>query len=49
MDAGQWECATNYFRAKWFKNGNAHLEFLRLDLLRELNAKAGEGLLKTDQ
>jgi len=49
MDAGQWECATRFFRVKWFKNGNAHIEFLRLDLLRELNAKAGEGLLKTDQ
>ena len=49
MAAGQQECTTKYLKVRWFKNGNAHLEFLRLDLLQKLNAKAGEGLLKTDQ
>jgi hypothetical protein len=49
MAAGGRECSTSYFGVRWFKNGNVHFEFLRPDLVQKLNAKAGEGLLKTDQ
>lgn len=32
---------TDYFRAKWFQNGNLHLEFTRKDLLDKFNAICG--------
>ena len=32
---------TPYFRCKWYLNGNLHVEFLRLDLLKELNHIGG--------
>ncbi len=48
MQAGQDECKTAYFRVKWYKNGNAHIEFLRADLLTKFNAIAGKGLLKRE-
>jgi hypothetical protein len=32
---------TEYFRFKACKNGNLHIEFLRADLLAELNRRAG--------
>jgi hypothetical protein len=38
-DKGRGE--TRYFRFKCFRNGNLHLQFLRLDLLRTLNEVAG--------
>ncbi|WP_459933881.1 DUF4942 domain-containing protein [Fundidesulfovibrio butyratiphilus] len=30
-------CETSYFQCKWFKNGNLHIVFKRLDLLEKLN------------
>ncbi len=32
---------TPYFRCKWYGNGNLHIEFLRSDLLKELNRIGG--------
>lgn len=42
------ECETEYFRFKWFKNGALHIEFKRLDLLKELNrlGSGGEATLR---
>lgn len=37
---------TEYFRFKCFQNGNLHLEFKRLDLLRALNTTAGGNRLR---
>lgn len=48
MDSGQWQCVTPYFRAKWFKNHNMHIKFLRPDLVDRLNAMAGGKNLKPD-
>lgn len=28
---------TDYLRVKWFKNGNAHIEFRRMDLVEQMN------------
>lgn len=28
---------TDYLRVKWFKNGNAHIEFKRMDLVEQMN------------
>lgn len=42
----EWNTETTYFKFKWFKNGNLHITFKRLDLLRELNKKAGENKLR---
>lgn len=40
---------TEYFRARCFKNGNLHLEFKRLDLVKELNRVAtGDAVLGAD-
>ena len=47
--AGKWETETDYFRVKWFKNGNMHIWFLREDLLKEFNKIAGEGKIKSDK
>jgi Domain of unknown function (DUF4942) len=46
---GETGVKTEYFKMKWFKNGNLHIEFLRLDLLRKLNAIAGKAMLKANQ
>lgn len=40
---------TDYFKFRACKNGNLHLEFLRLDLLARFNAIAGGARLKKDQ
>ena len=40
------ECETDYFRFKWFKNGNMHLTFKRMDLVAKMNQIAGENLIK---
>lgn len=40
---------TEYFKMRWYVNGNLHLTFLREDLLQKLNAKAGEHLLKMSE
>ncbi|MFZ2634190.1 MAG: DUF4942 domain-containing protein [Desulfosalsimonadaceae bacterium] len=37
---------TGYFSCKWFKNGNLHLKFKRMDLVQQINAKAGENRVK---
>ena len=42
----KWEVKTEYFHIKWFKNGNAHITFLREDLLKEFNIRQGEGKIK---
>jgi hypothetical protein len=36
---------TDYFRAKWFSNGNLHLEFTREDLLAKFNEICGRNRL----
>lgn len=36
---------TDYFRAKWFSNGNLHLEFTRQDLLDKFNEICGRNRL----
>lgn len=42
----QWEAETIYFRAKWYKKGTLHLEFRRMDLVREINKRVGGKTLK---
>lgn len=37
LNAVQWECETDYFKVRIFKNGNAHLWFTRKDLVKEVN------------
>jgi hypothetical protein len=37
---------TEYFKLKWFKNGNCHIVFKRMDLVAKLNKIAGENLLR---
>lgn len=34
--------ATPYFKCKWYRNGNMHVEFLRPDLLKQLNLRGGD-------
>lgn len=41
---GRW--TTKYFEGRCFKNHNLHLRFLRLDLLREFNKRAGGARLR---
>jgi hypothetical protein len=36
------EKETPYFRCNWFRNGNLHIEFKRLDLLKQLNLYGGD-------
>jgi len=38
---------TPYFSCKWFKNGNLHLKLKRLDLVQQINQKAGENRVKS--
>jgi hypothetical protein len=40
-DKGGTMCETAYFSCKWFNNGNLHVTFSRLDLVKELNKRAG--------
>ena len=35
----------HYFKLKWYKNGNLHVEFKRLDLLDRLNRIGSDGSL----
>jgi hypothetical protein len=44
---GGQECQTSYFRCKWFRNGNLHITFERLDLVQEINKRAGASGLAT--
>jgi hypothetical protein len=49
INRGQATGETEYFKFKCFKNNNLHLEFKRLDLVKELNfVAAGERVLGTD-
>lgn len=38
-------CETDYFRCKWYKNGNLHVEFKRMDLMNQLVNLATENTL----
>jgi protein-L-isoaspartate O-methyltransferase len=42
IDKKDWEIETPYFKVRWFKNGNAHLWFLRSDLLELSNRLIAE-------
>ena len=46
MRANLWECETDYFELKWYKNGNMHITFKRLDLVEELNRINGGHRIK---
>ena len=37
----KFDCQTEYFLCKWYLNGNLHITFRRLDLLKKLNQSAG--------
>ena len=43
------EINTEYMKIKWFKNRNAHLEFKRMDLIKELNERAGGNKLHQER
>jgi hypothetical protein len=45
----EWCCETEYFKCKWFKVGTLHIDFQRLDLVDELNKRAGGGGLDKGQ
>ena len=45
----EWFCETEYFKCKWFKVGTLHIDFQRLDLVDELNKRAGGGGLDKGQ
>ena len=45
----KWQAETEYFKLKWFKNGNLHIIFKRKDLLQEFNKIAGKGKIKPKQ
>jgi len=36
------EIETQYFRCRWYRNGNLHMEFKRIDLLKQLNQYGGD-------
>ncbi len=38
---GLQECQTPYFKCQWFRNGNLHVTFKRMDLVTEINQRAG--------
>lgn len=43
---GMSEAETEYFKFKWYKNGNCHIQFKRMDLVAKMNQIAGENMLK---
>lgn len=45
----QWQCETDYLKLSWFKKGSFHIEFKRLDLVAEINKRAGGMRLKGGQ
>ena len=49
MEAGDSQCTTPYFEAKWYKNGNMHIRLLRDDLRQELNRIGADGRLELVQ
>lgn len=44
----EWSCEDEYFKVRWFKKGTMHIEFLRADLVEELNRRGGGKILKPD-
>lgn len=42
----EWQIETEYFSCKWYKKGTLHIGFKRLDLLQELNKRAGGQRIK---
>lgn len=42
----KWKTETDYFKMEWFKKGSLHIEFKRLDLVAEINKRAGGMNLK---
>uniref|UniRef100_A0A6M3JRB8 DUF4942 domain-containing protein n=1 Tax=viral metagenome TaxID=1070528 RepID=A0A6M3JRB8_9ZZZZ len=40
------DAETNYFVFRWYKNGNCHIKFKRMDLVGKMNQIAGENILK---
>jgi len=40
---------TEYFKFKWYQNGNLHLTFKRTDLVQKMNQIAGENLIKPSE
>ena len=46
IKAGEKTLETEYFKLKWFTNSNLHVEFKRLDLLKQLNAIGAKNRLK---
>ena len=42
----EWVCETEYFSCKWFKKGSLHIKFKRMDLVKELNKRAGGNRIK---
>ncbi|HDL07301.1 MAG TPA: DUF4942 domain-containing protein [Desulfobacteraceae bacterium] len=43
----KWQCSSKYFNFKWYKKGTLHIQFKRLDLLKEFNKRAGKNRLKS--
>ena len=48
MNENKWECETDYFAFRWYKNGNLHIEFKRADLVADLNRIGGGNRLKPE-
>lgn len=44
----KWEVETEYFKLQWYKKGSLHIEFKRLDLVKEINKRAGGMRLTSD-
>lgn len=42
------ECETDYFKLKFYLNGNCHIQFKRIDLVNQMNKIAGEFLVKPE-
>ena len=40
------EADTEYFYFKWYKNGNCHIKFKRMDLVHSMNKIAGKNIIK---
>lgn len=47
MRDNKWDAETEYFKVKWYQKGSMHIQFKRLDLVKELNRHAGGNRLRT--
>ena len=47
-DGSVTKAENEYFEFKWFKNGNLHIKFKRMDLVAKINQIAGGGMLKPE-